>query len=382
MKLLRAAVLTALALQLAPPCCGPLEAQAGIYVPPGWVQAGATTTDYQLRVDPQGGRGGSSGVRIDGTPGAEGFLGVLQRIDAARYRGRALRLAAWVRVEGVTGRAALFLRIDGRERRPVEFDNMRDRPIRGARGWERHEIVLPVPKEAVEIAFGGFLVGGGTAWVDDFSLEPVSAEPPGGTPSPSAGAASPPPSARSPEDELPGGPPGSGWLLGGSAPQDFRVELEPAGGRHGTAVASLRSTQDSTTGFVSLMRWIEAHAYRGGRLRLSAWIKPESVGGWAGLWMRVDGPEGRAGLAFDNMQARPIRGTSGWRRHEVVLDVPHDAERIYYGVLLDGQGRIEVDDFDLQPVGWEVPVTDQFAARAAPTNLDFDHPEAASGAGR
>jgi hypothetical protein len=98
--------------------------------------------------------------------------------------------------------------------------------------------------------------------------------------------------------------------------------------------------------------------------------------------MRVDGPEGRAGLAFDNMQSRPIRGTSGWRRHEVVLDVPHDAERIYYGVLLDGQGRIEVDDFDLQPVGWEVPVTDQFAARAAPTNLDFDHPEAASGAGR
>jgi hypothetical protein len=39
---------------------------------------------------------------------------------------------------------------------------------------------------------------------------------------------------------------------------------------------------------------------RGGRLRLSGYLKTETVtGGGAGLWMRVDGPQGI--LAFDNM---------------------------------------------------------------------------------
>lgn len=33
----------------------------------------------------------------------------------------------------------------------------------------------------------------------------------------------------------------------------------------------------------------------------------------AGLWMRVDSPTPTP-LAFDNMQARPIKGTLDWRR--------------------------------------------------------------------
>ena len=57
----------------------------------------------------------------------------------------------------------------------------------------------------------------------------------------------------------------------------------------------------------------------------------EEVKGWAGLWMRVDGKE-KTGIAFDNMANRSIKGTTDWKTYEVVLDVPDDAEEIFFEV--------------------------------------------------
>ena len=169
-------------------------------------------------------------------------------------------------------------------------------------------------------------------------------------------------------------PKGSGWLVAGSRPQDYDVELEPEGGREGTLAASLKAIASSHEGFVTLMRWVEAPPYRGRRLRLTAWVKAESVDGWAGLWMRVDDRDRKRSIAFDNMEERPIRGTSDWRRYQVVVDVAPEADRINYGILLGGSGRVWVDDFRLEEVGDEVPITDTLAARSEPRNLDFDHP--------
>ena len=36
---------------------------------------------------------------------------------------------------------------------------------------------------------------------------------------------------------------------------------------------------------------------------------------WAGLWMRVD--KGKDMVAFDNMQDRPIKGTTDWQRYYI-----------------------------------------------------------------
>ncbi|MGD2115155.1 MAG: hypothetical protein PVG07_08880 [Acidobacteriota bacterium] len=172
--------------------------------------------------------------------------------------------------------------------------------------------------------------------------------------------------------------PGSGWLLGGDRPGDYAVELEPSGGRLGTAAALLRSAVPHPEGFVSVMRWIEAEPHRESRLRLTAWLQAEDVTGWSGLWMRVDDldAEGRTGvLAFDNMRGRPVRGTTGWRKVRVVLDVPEEADRIYYGFLLSGEGAVRADQFELEEVEPdEVRSTARLRLSTKPHNLDFDHP--------
>ena len=55
--------------------------------------------------------------------------------------------------------------------------------------------------------------------------------------------------------------------------------------------------------------------------------------------------------AFDDMQDRPIRGTSDWTQYDVVLDVAPDAADVAFGLLLDGPGQVWIDDAKFEVVG-------------------------------
>ena len=88
--------------------------------------------------------------------------------------------------------------------------------------------------------------------------------------------------------------------------------------------------------------------------------------------MRVD--QGKDMVAIDNMQDRPIKGTTGWQRYEVVLDVPQDSTGISFGILLDGAGEIWLSNTKFDVVGTDVPVTGGPGDRKIPdkpVNLEF-----------
>jgi hypothetical protein len=83
-------------------------------------------------------------------------------------------------------------------------------------------------------------------------------------------------------------------------------------------------------GFGTLMQMFEAGEMKDKRYRLTGWTKAAGVSGWAGMWMRVDGPAKGKSLAFDNMRDRPIQGTEDWTKHEIVLDVPESTTRGFW----------------------------------------------------
>lgn len=168
-----------------------------------------------------------------------------------------------------------------------------------------------------------------------------------------------------------------GWFLTGSAPAAYEVGVERDADRAGT-VAYLAATAPSPEGFGTLMQITRADDFRGQRLRMTAHVRTEDVANWAGLWMRVDGA-GRPApqLAFDNMQGRPIEGTTAWQPYKIVLDVPEAADAVAFGVLLDGPGRVWLDDVAFDEVDESVPATGRaFPADPPypdhPTNLDFE----------
>lgn len=165
-----------------------------------------------------------------------------------------------------------------------------------------------------------------------------------------------------------------GWFVAGSHPREYHASVDRERMRSGKASAHFESAGLKTGGFGTLMQQFKAGEFRGKRVRLSGDVRANDVKDWAGLWMRVDGPGGEA-LAFDNMQDRPIKGTTNWTKYEIVLDVPAQAEEIAFGLLLTGRGDTWIDDLRFDVVSRDIPVTGQSSATklpAAPVNLDFE----------
>jgi len=121
-------------------------------------------------------------------------------------------------------------------------------------------------------------------------------------------------------------------------------------------IFTIKSVQNKVKGFGSLGKSAKTELYQGKTLKMTAYVKTENVNSWAGLWMRIDYYSART-LAFDNMQNRPIKGSTNWTKYEVVLFVPKDATSIVYGALLDGTGQIWFKDVKLEVVDDSVPET-------------------------
>jgi hypothetical protein len=85
-----------------------------------------------------------------------------------------------------------------------------------------------------------------------------------------------------------------GWLLAGTNLSGYEVGVDV-----------------DADGFGTLMQSIKANQYLGRKVRLGGLVKSEEVLGWAGLWMRVD--KEKSPVAFDNMENRAIKGTTGWQ---------------------------------------------------------------------
>jgi hypothetical protein len=165
-----------------------------------------------------------------------------------------------------------------------------------------------------------------------------------------------------------------GWLLAGTKPASYDVGTDAQAAYNGHPSGYLKSKVPDTGGFGTLMQAFRADKYLGKRVRFSAFVKSEGIQDWAGLWMRVD--KGTDSVAFDNMQERPIKGTTDWQKYEVVLDVPQDATGIFYGILLGGTGEVWLNSAKFEVVGADVPATGGKGSKLAdgPTNLDFEKP--------
>jgi hypothetical protein len=174
-----------------------------------------------------------------------------------------------------------------------------------------------------------------------------------------------------------------GWYRWGFSANKYEMGVDIGSGRNGSDAATIKSNKRDVYGFGSLAQTIMADKYLTKRVRLSAYVRSEDIDGWAGVWMRIDGKSASADsnrktnilnnygptLAFDNMHDRPITGTTNWIKYDVILDVPGNANKITYGVLLSGAGQVWFDDISLDIVDKTVSTTEQ---ATEPSNLNFD----------
>jgi hypothetical protein len=174
-----------------------------------------------------------------------------------------------------------------------------------------------------------------------------------------------------------------GWVVGGTSDGLYAGDVDAEVRSEGAASGTLRSVQPppSAYDFGVLSQGADAGTFRGQRVRFSAMVRTRGVKDWAGLWLRVDGPNGADGqpLAFDNMHDRPIEGDTEWTREAIVLEVPSTASGLAYGLLLTGEGQAWLDDVRIERVGPDVPTTvdpEWVGSHLEPFNTTFELKEA------
>jgi C-terminal processing protease CtpA/Prc len=96
-----------------------------------------------------------------------------------------------------------------------------------------------------------------------------------------------------------------------------------------------------------LTQGIKAEDLRGLEIKLLAFVKVqvESPGDQGLLWLRVDRENGQIGF-FDNMSDRPVISDE-WKEYEIRGKVDEDALMIYFGGIMNGTGKLSLDEFRL-----------------------------------
>ena len=161
-----------------------------------------------------------------------------------------------------------------------------------------------------------------------------------------------------------------GWLRKGTAAALYDMGADKTVKHLGRDAYTLKSTGTiPAQKFGTLLRGTKTPVeFLGKRVRLSGYLKTENVTDWASFFFAVDGPVENKSVAFDNMNNRPVKGTTGWRKYEIVLDVPAKSSGISYGAILAGGGQIWFDDVSFEIVENTVPLTDLKKAKTLATS--------------
>ncbi len=159
-----------------------------------------------------------------------------------------------------------------------------------------------------------------------------------------------------------------GWEKTGSQAENYNVGLDNNIKKSGSSSAFLESNTEVSKGFGTLMQSSSAEDFLNKKVKMTGYIKVENVTNWAGMWMRVDSKDSKNYLSFDNMQDRPIQGTTDWIKCEIILDIPSNSSTINYGFLLNGTGKIWFDDIDFDTVSNLKKSTQD----KRPRNMDFE----------
>jgi hypothetical protein len=148
-------------------------------LPTGWFIAGSDPASYDMGIDSGAGQDGKNAATIKSKKNKiKGFGTLMQNCLPDNYLGKRVRMTAMVKTKDVSNWAGIWLRIDEKVANShIGFDNLKngktDRSIKGTTDWKNYEIVLDVPTDASNIAYGALLSGTGQIWFDDFKFEVV-----------------------------------------------------------------------------------------------------------------------------------------------------------------------------------------------------------------
>lgn len=150
------------------------------------------------------------------------------------------------------------------------------------------------------------------------------------------------------EYALPGSITPEKWFIGRD--QHYNIQLDSTEQSQDTYSLKISATSSAERSFGVATGNFPVATARDKEILMTGCIKTEKLEeGFAGLWLRIDGPEGV--LAFDNMAKLAIKGDNEWATYEIKLKVPANAININFGVLHTGTGDAWFDQIEFRVDG-------------------------------
>jgi hypothetical protein len=257
--------------------------------------------------------------------GAQGMLAI-----GMPYRGKRVRISAYLKAKDVERAAALQSLVLGSGSRVAAMDAMGTPVVSGTTDWVRCSSVIDVPPDATQVQFAGALWGPGTVWMDGFEIEVV----PTMVPTTSDGT----------------------WHAFTPFVGRYVAAQDGATSRDGHATVCMRS-DDAVAGrrgeFGAYMRRLytpDLAPFAGRRMRITAMVKADNVVGTAGLFATAS----QMGMSVAQSGRRdlppPIKGSLGWMRYSTEVSVPEGTDAMELGIVLQGSGKVWIDDVKIELV--------------------------------
>ncbi len=164
----------------------------------------------------------------------------------------------------------------------------------------------------------------------------------------------------------------SSWVKAGSKANNYEMGLDNIVFKTGKKSVYLKSVVKNSDGYGTISQYTDAQNYIGKKIKVTGYIKYENVEGWAGMWLRIDSKIGKKPIRFDNMNNRALQGTSDWKKCEIEMDVPLSASVLNYGALLNGNGSIWFDNFNIEILGPSSIANNYDSIPTEPRNTDFE----------
>jgi RNA polymerase sigma factor (sigma-70 family) len=244
------------------------------------------------------------------------------RYDLDRHSallGKRIRVSGWVKTKDVANWAGASLAIVNAGGHIFACDPMTDRPISGTTDWRQIGIVTDAPNEPCTIYCGPMLYGTGELWCDDFQIEAV----PSNTPIT--------------DDRI--------WHVWSSNPNDYPVTTDGTTLHDGHPTLCIAYTPAGAAPQGSWVWWgqdIRApEKYLGHKVRMTVWMKSESVSGRVVPNLRPKGPNFKLLVQFS--ASGQATGTTGWTPYTTICFIPKGTQCLDTGFDFSGSGKVWID---------------------------------------
>jgi hypothetical protein len=141
-----------------------------------WFLSGGARAEYSLEQVASPVHGGAKALALKPTASSPHGYGVaMQAFDAKPWRGKRVRVAAFIKTSQVTARGDFWARAQGNDS-PDDGPGLSSASVAlpPTADWVRFELVFEVPEDALDVQLGAGIQGPGQLWIDDVKVEAVS----------------------------------------------------------------------------------------------------------------------------------------------------------------------------------------------------------------